>query len=281
MRLDRYVSNALSTPRRASNKLIRAGRVEVNGLTVRDPMVHVVPSRDVVALDGETLRAPGHITLMMHKPTGCISATESSTHETVLDHVPAELRHRKLAPVGRLDKDTTGLLLLTTDGGLNHYLAHPKHHVNKVYLATLKEPLIAGAEERFAAGLVLADGTICQPARLERVNDEQVRVVVHEGRFHQVKRMLGAMDGHVIALHRERVGDLPLDPALEPGDVRELTAQEWGCLATTLPRERLPSAWQPPADHQPRSRRRRARRGEGASAPAPTQPAPGADPAAE
>jgi hypothetical protein len=100
---------------------------------------------------------------------------------------------------------------------------------------------------------------------LERLGDEQVRVVLHEGRFHQVKRMLGALGGHVTALHRERIGDLELDPALAPGDARELNASEWASLARTLPKERLPSAWQPPEGYQPRDRRRRARRGESAT----------------
>ncbi len=274
MRLDRYVSNALSTPRKASRQLIRAGRVQVNNEVVRDAMVHVVPSRDAVVVDGQATRAPGHLTLMMHKPTGCISATESDSHETVLDHVPDALRHRKLSPIGRLDKDTTGLLLLTTDGGLNHYLSHPKHKVDKIYLASLKEPLQPGAEAHFASGLTLADGTACRPARLEHIDDLQVRVVLSEGRFHQVKRMLGAVGGHVTALHRHQIGKLQLDPTLEAGAVRELTEADWQALHQTLPKTRSPATWDPPPGHQPRRRRRHVRRGEGVNTPTPTEVEP-------
>ena len=269
MRLDRFVSNGMSISRREVSGWIRAGRVLVNGAAVREPKVHVVPSNDLITVDGEVLRPPGHLTLMMHKPEGCISATESDEHETVLDHVPAGLRRRKLAPVGRLDKDTTGLLLLTTDGGLNHYLTHPKYKVDKAYLAQLREPLLPDAAARFAAGWELADGTRCKPAKLESLAPLLVRVVVHEGRFHQVKRMLGTVNGHVVALHRERVGLLTLDAALAAGQCRILTPAEWQLLDATLPTGRAVASWDPPAGHQPRGRRQRARRGEKAAALAP------------
>ena len=258
MRLDRFVSNGLSISRREIGGWIRAGRVAVNGDVIRAPKVHVVPSKDVVSVDGAVLAPPGHRTLMMNKPMGCISATESHEHATVLDHVPAALQHRNLAPVGRLDKDTTGLLLLTTDGGLSHYLTHPKYKVDKAYLARLREPLEGGAADRFAEGLVLADGTRCRPAGLEWIEPLQVRVVLREGRFHQVKRMLGAVGGHVVALHRERIGQLMLDAALEVGHARELNEAEWQQLEATLPAVRTPATWDPPAGHQPRGRRRRA-----------------------
>ena len=125
MRLDRFVSMGAGVPRKEAAAWIRAGRVSVQGEILHNARYQVATSGEVVAIDGDTLRAPGHRTLMMHKPPGCISATRSRTHETVLDHVPAELYHKKLAPIGRLDKDTTGLLLLTTDGGLSHRITHP------------------------------------------------------------------------------------------------------------------------------------------------------------
>ena len=262
MRLDRFVSNGMSISRREVCGWIRAGRVVVNGAAVREPKVHIVPSTDLVTVDGAALSPPGHLTLMMHKPEGCISATECDEHETVLDHVPEALRRRKLAPIGRLDKDTTGLLLLTTDGGLNHYLAHPKHKVDKAYLARLKGPLPEDAAERFAAGLELADGTRCRPAQLEWLEPLVVRVTLYEGRFHQVKRMLGALDGYVIALHRERVGNLLLDPTLAPGQCRVLTEAEWQLLDETLPAARSPATWDPPPGHQAGRKRQRTRRGE-------------------
>ena len=226
MRLDRFVSMAAGIPRRETAAWIRDGRVLVQGREVRNARMQVAASGEEVRLDGEVLRAPGHVNLMMNKPAGCISATTSHEHETVIDHVPAALYHQKLAPVGRLDKDTTGLMLLTTDGGLSHRITHPKRKVAKVYRATLKGPLEPDAATRFAAGIVLADGTVCRAAELETISPEQVRVVLTEGRFHQVKRMLGRVGGHVIALHREKIGPLTLDPGLALGAVRVITDLE-------------------------------------------------------
>ena len=234
MRLDRYVSMTAGVPRRQAGGVVRRGRVTVNGRRCTDPRARVVLSTDVVTLDGVALRRPGHVTLMMNKPKGCISATKSQTHETVLDHVPSELYHAKLAPVGRLDKDTTGLLLLTTDGGLSHKLTHPKRKVEKVYVATLKAPLPQDAGERFAAGITLADGTRCRPAKLRRLGELEVEVTLTEGRFHQVKRMIGAVDGHVTGLRRVRIGLLHLDSNLQEGEVRPLTEQEAQALAAQV-----------------------------------------------
>ncbi len=234
MRLDRYLSMAAGLPRRQASTAVRVGRVWVNGVRETNPRHQVAATTDTVSFDGEPLGRPGHTTLMMHKPAGCISATRSRTHETVLDHVPPALTRRKLSPVGRLDKDTTGLLLLTTDGGLSHRVTHPRRKVDKAYVATLRAPLEPDAAARFAGGITLADGTRCKPATLEQVDDERVRVVLTEGRFHQVKRMLGAVGGHVTALHRERVGPLELDPGLAPGEVRPLTAAELELLHAAL-----------------------------------------------
>ncbi|HAN30514.1 MAG TPA: 16S rRNA pseudouridine(516) synthase, partial [Myxococcales bacterium] len=234
MRLDRYVSMSAGVPRRKAGGIIRRGRVTVNGRRCTDPRTRIAVSSDVVGLDGDPLRQPGHLTLMMNKPTGCISATRSQIHETVLDHVPEALRHSKLAPVGRLDKDTTGLLLLTTDGGLSHKLTHPKRKVQKVYIASLKSPLVEDAVERFANGITLADGTVCRPATLRVLDPLQVEVTLTEGRFHQVKRMLGVVDGHVTSLRRVRVGPIELDRSLELGTVRRLSAEELDMLSQQL-----------------------------------------------
>lgn len=248
MRLDRFISQSAGIPRREATAWIRAGRVQVEGAVVRNGRMQVALAGEEVRLDNEVLRVPGQVTLMMHKPRGCISATRSRQHETVLDHVPASLMHRKLAPVGRLDKDTTGLLILTTDGGLSHRITHPRHKVAKVYLATLKAPLPSDAPARFEAGLVLADGTQCRPATLEHLPNNQVRVVLTEGRYHQVKRMLGAVHGHVIALHREKIGPLALDAALAEGEVRPLTESELTTLITALA---LPADATDPARDRP------------------------------
>jgi len=226
MRLDRYVSQSTGMPRSHATPLIRGGQVTVDGAAVRDPGAQIVAGRDKVTVRGVLLREPGHLLLMMHKPTGVITSTEQGPQPTVMGLVPTPLRHRDLAPVGRLDKDTTGLLLLTTDGGLNHALTHPRRHVEKAYLAELECELPSDAEARFGQGLVLPDGTACKPAVLERLGPLQVRVLLREGRFHQVKRMIAACGSTVLLLHRERIGALWLDATLPPGGVRELRAEE-------------------------------------------------------
>ncbi len=227
MRLDRLVSQHSGVSRREVAGWIRAGRLTVDGVVVRDSGYAVATSVDVVLLDGAPVRAPTELTLMLHKPPGCVSATEDAQHATVLDLLPASLRRPRLAPIGRLDKDTTGLLLLTTDGGLQHLIAHPRRKVEKVYLATLRPDTLApDTEARFAAGITLADGSVCRPARLQRLPGDRVEVTVVEGKYHQVKRMLGACGGHVTALHRQQVGPLRLDPDLPEGQARPLSAAE-------------------------------------------------------
>lgn len=244
MRLDRYVSQATGTPRKQVARWIRAGRVRVGERVVRDGGWQVVVGHDDVAFDQQLLRPPGHRLLIMHKPAGCISALRSETHTTVLDHVPEALRHSKLAPIGRLDRDTTGLLLLTTDGGLSQLICHPRRFIEKAYVATLKEPLPAEAVSAFERGVTLADGHACRPARVEALADDdsgqpRVRVTVREGKYHQVKRMLGVFDGFVVALHRERVGVLHLPPDLPEGACRPLTADELVVLTASLPATRV------------------------------------------
>lgn len=242
MRLDRLISQHCGIPRRQVTSVIRAGRVHVNGVQIRDPSVHVATSGDEVTLDGKPVRQPRELVLMMHKPPGVISATSSEEHETVIDRVPEEFRHPRLAPAGRLDKDTTGLLLLCTDGGLQHLVTHPRRKLAKVYRATLREGLLdADAEARFAAGMTLSDGTPCRPAGLERLPGDEVRVTLTEGRFHQVKRMLGHCGGHVVALHREAIGPLQLDPALALGGVRPLRDEELAALLAAVEPHRFAS----------------------------------------
>jgi 16S rRNA pseudouridine516 synthase len=173
--------------------------------------------------------------IMLHKPAGVITSTSDGGGPTVMSCIPDELNRKDLAPIGRLDKDTTGLLLLTTDGGLTHALTHPRRHVEKAYLATLSQPLPAEAVQRFAAGVELADGTLCAPALLEILSESQARVVLREGKYHQVKRMVAACGSSVTALHRERIGDLWLDPALQPGMARAVSLEELALLGLAWP----------------------------------------------
>ncbi len=234
MRLDRFVSQSLSISRSVVAQRIRRGEVTVNGEIVRDGGVTVVLGGDVVCLAHVQLRTPGHRHLMMHKPVGVVSETKHPIHRTVLELLPQSSRHRDLVPLGRLDLDTTGLLLLSTDGSLGQLLLHPRRHVEKAYLATIAGTLSDDAETRFEAGLTLGDDLPCQPARLERLGDGCVRVTLHEGRFHQVKRMLALVGVRVTALHRERIGRLWLDEGLAPGDVRELTSADLDALHASV-----------------------------------------------
>lgn len=234
VRLDKLLADCGVATRRDLKEMIRKGRVSVDGLPARDPGVQVHPEQAVVRLDGLPVRWRARIVFMMNKPAGVITATEDSKLSTVLDLLPEQQQRMGLIPVGRLDRDTEGLLLLTNDGQLAHALLAPKHHVDKLYEAVLEVEPAADAEKQFADGVVLADGTRCRPAVLERQSqvdweDQQrpvARVTIVEGKFHQVKRMFSAVGSRVLFLRRLRMGPIWLDPALAPGDVRELTATE-------------------------------------------------------
>ncbi|MCD7861831.1 MAG: rRNA pseudouridine synthase [Oscillospiraceae bacterium] len=228
-RLDRLLSDAHGVSRREAKALLRAGRVTVNGVPERDPERKIDTSCDTVAADGTALDLRPFHYYMLHKPAGILSATEDRTQKTMLELLPPEARRPGLAPVGRLDKDTTGLLLLTDDGALAHTLISPKRHVPKVYRALLDAPADAGMAAAFVAGLVLGDGTRCLPAVLEPICGGAC-ITVYEGKYHQVKRMCAACGRTVMALHRERFGALTLDAALAPGQWRELDAAELDVL---------------------------------------------------
>jgi 16S rRNA pseudouridine516 synthase len=229
MRLDRFLSEGTGTPRREVQRWLRSGDVAVNGITERDGGRHVAPGADVVTHQCITVQVHRHITMLLHKPAGYVCATDDGHGLSVLHLVAPELRHPDLHPIGRLDKDTTGALLLTTDGALTHALTHPKRHVEKVYLADLERDLDESAVRRFQQGLVLADGTRCVPAVLERLAPLRVRIVLREGKYHQVKRMVAACGGSVARLHRERVGSQSL-AGLPEGAVRVLDSVEMAAL---------------------------------------------------
>lgn len=226
LRLDKILSDTGRWSRKEARELIRQGRLTRNGETVRQSDQKADPEQDVIRVDGEALGWTAHSYLMLNKPAGCLTATEDRRDVTVLDLVPAELRRVDLAPVGRLDKDTTGLLLLTDDGALAHDLLSPRHHVDKVYLAWVDG---TGREEdcrAFQEGILLEDGTRCLPARLELLGAGLCRVTVREGKFHQVKRMLASRGLPVRQLKRIAMGPLVLDETLPEGAVRPLTGAE-------------------------------------------------------
>lgn len=230
VRLDRLLAQAGLGSRRDVRRIIQQGRVAVNGETQRDPGRHVRPGQDDVTVDGRPLdgEPAGPVTLMLNKPRGVITATRDALAPTVLDLLPASLA-RRVFPAGRLDKDTEGLLILTDDGQLCHRLISPRHGVEKEYEVVVDGPLSGELVERFAAGLHLADGYVTRPAELAIVRPEapgEARVILTEGRYHQVKRMFAAVGLRVVALRRERIGGLRLDPSLAPGEYRFLTASE-------------------------------------------------------
>ena len=221
MRLDQFVSQASGIPRSETPKLIRAGRVSGNGVALRKASTHIDPTAQVL-FDAEPLSLPGSIYLMLHKPAGVISATEDPSHRTVLDVSDHPHRHT-LHVVGRLDKDTTGLLLITNDGEWSHRLMSPKHHIPKTYLASLAEPLTQSAAQQLRDGVQLhGEKHLTQPATVEVLPEQQVRITIHEGKYHQVKRMFAAVGNRVVALHRESIGGLQLDPQLAEGQWRVL-----------------------------------------------------------
>ena len=228
MRLDRAIAqNGLT--RQTAKKAIAGGRVRVNGKVVLDPGYHLKPE-DEALLDGENARAPEHVHLMLHKPAGFLTATEDVRGErTVLDLLPEKIRMRKVGPVGRLDKDVTGLLILTTDGQLAHRLISPKWDVEKTYYAEIEGEIDDECVRRFAEGVPLKEFT-CKPARLERARAGACRVYVSEGKYHQVKRMLAAVGHPVLRLKREKIGPVALDPALSEGEFRPLTPGEEAAL---------------------------------------------------
>lgn len=230
LRLDKILTDTGRWSRKESREVIRAGRVTVGGTVVRRPEQKADPQAEEIAVDGAPLGWSAHSYLMLHKPAGVLTATEDRSAPTVLDLVPAGLRRPGLAPVGRLDKDTTGLLLLTDDGALAHALLSPRRHVDKVYLAQIEGTVREEDCAAFRAGLTLGDGTKCLPAELEGLGPGCCRVTVREGKYHQVKRMLALRGLPVRALSRISFGPLRLDGALAPGQVRALTAAEIDAL---------------------------------------------------
>lgn len=230
LRLDKLLTDTGRWSRKEARELIRQGRLTLNGETVRQGDRKADPETDRIQVDGAPVAWSAHTYLMLNKPAGYLSATEDRSAPTVLDLVPAALRRPGLAPVGRLDKDTTGLLLLTDDGLLAHALLSPRRHVDKVYLARVDGTGTQEDCQAFAQGLVLADGTACLPARLELLEPGLCRVTLREGKFHQVKRMLASRGLPVLALERRSMGPLTLDPQLAPGAIRPLSREEVAAL---------------------------------------------------
>ena len=225
-RLDKLISAAGLASRRETVELVRLGRITVDGRPARAADEKLDPETVELRLDGERVCCAKYRYFLMNKPEGVLSATEDARQETAVDLLPPELRRIGLSPAGRLDKDTTGLLLLTNDGALLHRIISPKNHVPKRYLARVASAPDAGAEAAFEAGMELGDGTKCLPARLERCGEREVLVTVYEGKYHQVKRMLALRGAPVEHLHRLSIGALRLPDDLPQGGWTELDAKQ-------------------------------------------------------
>lgn len=228
-RLDKILASTGRWSRREVKLLVRQGRVLADGRPAASPEEKYDPAVTALTVDGEDIGYRDVTWLMMNKPGGVLSATEDGQGTTVLDLLSPELRRIGLFPVGRLDKDTEGLLLLTNDGDLAHHLLSPRHHVDKVYFVRVAGRLTAADQAAFREGMILGDGLHCMPAELEILTageNSEAHVTLREGKFHQVKRMLAALGKPVLYLKRVEMGKLPLDIKLASGDYRFLTEEE-------------------------------------------------------
>lgn len=225
MRLDKYLAKATGLSRKEVKRLLHADEVRINGEPERDPSRHI-HGDDRVELDGLEMDKPETRYLMLNKPVGVICANDDPTHPTVLSLIELP-RAEEMHIAGRLDIDTTGLVLITDDGKWAHRVTSPRHKTGKVYLVTTAEPIPQDAVEIFAKGIKLnSEPFPTKPAELTLLGETLARVVLHEGRYHQVKRMFAAIGNRVVELHRESVGDIVLDEDLFPGEYRALTEDE-------------------------------------------------------
>lgn len=228
-RIDKLIASQGSYSRRDIKNLIKQGRITVDGERVSDCGMKVDEALSAVRLDGVLLTLKRHIYIMLNKPAGVVSASESEGDKTVIDLVPETLFRKGLFPAGRLDKDTTGFVLITDDGDFAHSILSPKKHIFKTYEARLERPIGGEELKLLENGITLGDGTVLKEARAELIEDGEtplVRIMICEGKYHQVKRMFAAAGNRVTALHRTRMGALSLDLALLPGECREITPEE-------------------------------------------------------
>ena len=225
-RLDKILAATGRWSRREVKELGRQGRVQVDGLAASAPEQKLDPDTAEILVDGETVGYRKYTYILLHKPAGVLSAVEDRRQETVLDLLPQELKKQGLSPVGRLDKDTEGLLLLTNDGELTHRLLSPKYHVDKVYCARTRGTPTAEDAARFTEGITLPDGLRCMPAELKICGEGEVLLTLREGKFHQAKRMLAACGTPVTYLKRLSMGPLRLEDTLTAGEFRHLTQEE-------------------------------------------------------
>ncbi len=229
-RLDKIISSQLNISRSIARTDIRVGKVFVDGQLIRDPSFQVDAEKSFIKHCGQAVGYKKYIYIMMNKPQGVLSASEDKSRETVVDLVPENLRRQNLFPVGRLDKDTTGLLIITDDGDFAHRVISPKKNVWKTYVATLDGEVTEPMCKAFSEGVVLADGKKCRPAELRALTGNRAEIKISEGKYHQIKRMFGTVGLGVNALERTALGGLVLSQGLAKGECRELTKEELSAI---------------------------------------------------
>ncbi|EBF5147863.1 rRNA pseudouridine synthase [Listeria monocytogenes] len=230
MRLDKLLSHTGFGSRKEVKPLLKSGAVVVNGTIQKDSKTQVNPDKNQITVHGTPVVYQEFVYFMLHKPQNVVSATEDNVSETVIDLLAQEDTLTDPFPVGRLDKDTEGLLIITNDGTLAHKLLSPKKHIDKTYYAKIDGDVTAEDVEAFAAGIELDDGYTCKPARLEIITPNEIKVTIQEGKFHQVKRMFAARGKSVSYLKRISMGNLQLDESLALGEYRPLTEAELAIL---------------------------------------------------
>ena len=227
-RLDKIIASQGAYSRSEAKELVKKGRVLVNGKAVADSAFKADPETDSITVNGKALGYSEHIYIMLNKPQGVVSASRSPGDKTIIDLVPPTLKRNGLFPAGRLDKDTTGFVLITDDGDFAHEILSPKKHIEKTYVAVLDRPISEAEQKKFESGVALADGYECLPAKIRNLSEDgrTVEIKLNEGKYHQIKRMAAACGSHVNELHRVAMGNLMLDESLLPGECRALTDEE-------------------------------------------------------
>jgi 16S rRNA pseudouridine516 synthase len=225
MRIDKLLANSGIGTRKEVKELLRKKMIKVNDIVVTEAKMHIDEENDIVTFNGERIEYKEFLYIMLNKPQDVISATDDERHKTVLDLLEEPLTRVGLFPVGRLDKDTEGLLVLTNDGKMAHDLLSPKKHVPKRYYVELKKPLSKEEAEILENGVELETFTT-KPAKVEFITEDKVFIIISEGKYHQVKRMFKCVGNRVLYLKRTGMGNLGLDESLAPGEYRELTSKE-------------------------------------------------------
>lgn len=224
-RLDKLLAGQGMLSRKQVKDIIRKGQVSVDGQIIKAADFKVLPGQQI-KVDGKQLSVMENVYIMLNKPKGVVSASRDTKQKTVIDLVPPHLMRKGLFPAGRLDKDTTGFVLITDDGDFAHRILSPKSHVPKIYIATLDRPPTMEMADFFAAGAVLPSGEKCLPAKMKILGGNMAEVTICEGMYHQIKRMFAACSAAVEELHRRQIGGLELDEGLQPGQSRLLTKEE-------------------------------------------------------